>query len=101
MTFRRVLLVLHLWAALLASVFLLLLGATGSFMVYEREVDHTLNRRLVAVRPASPQLTLTELFTRLEESYPGHKVTEIRSTGRCRRSVLGSGQRSRGNGDDC
>ena len=77
MTFRRVLLVLHLWAALLASVFLLLLGATGSFMVYEREVDHILNRRLVAVRPGSPQLTLTELFTRLEKSYPGHKVTEI------------------------
>ena len=46
-------------------------------MVYEREVDHTLNRRLVAVRPGSPQLTLTELFTRLEKSYPGHKVTEI------------------------
>jgi hypothetical protein len=71
------LLVLHLWAALLASVFLLLLGATGSFMVYKREVDHILNRRLVAVRPGSPQLTLTELFTRLEKSYPGHKVTEI------------------------
>ena len=77
MTFRRVLLVLHLWAALLASVFLLLLGATGSFMVYEREVDHILNRRLVAVRPGSPQLTLTELCTRLEKSYPGHGVTEI------------------------
>lgn len=38
MTLRRILLVLHLWAALLASVFLLLLGATGSFMVYEREL---------------------------------------------------------------
>lgn len=77
MTFRRVLLVLHLWAALLASVFLLLLGATGSFMVYEREIDHVLNRRLVAVRPGSPELTLTELFTRLERAHPGHKVTEI------------------------
>jgi uncharacterized iron-regulated membrane protein len=77
MAFRRVLLVLHLWAALLASVFLLLLGATGSVMVYEREVDHVLNRRLVAVRPASPALTLTELFARLEKTHPGHRVTEI------------------------
>ena len=77
MTFRRVLLVMHLWAALLASAFLLLLGATGSVMVYEREVDHVLNRRLVAVRPASPALTLTELFARLEKSHPGHRVTEI------------------------
>lgn len=51
MTFPRILLVLHLWAALLASVFLLLLGATGSFMVYEREIDHVLNHRLVASDP--------------------------------------------------
>jgi uncharacterized iron-regulated membrane protein len=76
-TFRRILLTLHLWAALSASVFLLLLGATGSFMVYEKEVDHVLNRRLVAVRPTSPQLTLTELFMRLEDPYPGYRVTEI------------------------
>lgn len=77
MAFRRVLLALHLWAALLASVFLLLLGATGSFMVYEREIDHVLNRRLVTVQPASQPLTLTELFGRLEKSHPGHKVTGI------------------------
>ena len=77
MAFRRVLLVLHLWAALLASVLLLLLGATGSFLVYEREMDHVLNRRLVAVRPVSQPLTLTELFARLEKSHPGHRVTEI------------------------
>lgn len=77
MTLRRILLVLHLWAALLASVFLLLLGATGSFMVYEREIDHVLNRRLVAVRPASPRLNLTDLLTRLEMSHPGQTVTEI------------------------
>lgn len=77
MTFRRVLLVLHLWAALLASVFLLLLGATGSFMVYEREIDHALNRRLVAVKPASQAIPLTELFASLEKSHPGHNVTGI------------------------
>ena len=61
----------------LAGVFLLLLGATGSLLVYEREVDGLLNRRFVAVRPAPPALTLVELFTHLEKSHPGHKVTEI------------------------
>jgi uncharacterized iron-regulated membrane protein len=76
-TFRRILLVLHLWAALLASVFLLLLGATGSFMVHEKEIDHVLNRRLVAVEPAGQPLPLTELFARLEKAHPGYKVTEI------------------------
>jgi uncharacterized iron-regulated membrane protein len=77
MTFRRILLALHLWAALLASVFLLLLGATGSFMVYERGIDHVLNRRLVKIQPGSQPLTVTELFARLEKSHPGNKVTGI------------------------
>jgi len=74
---RRFLLVLHLWAALPASVFLLLLGATGSFMVYEKEIDHLLNGRLVAVQPAGQPLTVTELFARIEKAHPGFKVTEI------------------------
>ncbi|HKW33464.1 MAG TPA: PepSY-associated TM helix domain-containing protein [Candidatus Acidoferrum sp.] len=75
--FRRTVLFLHLWAALLASVFLLLLGATGSFIVYERQIDGVLNRALVAVRPAARPLTLEELFAPLEEAHPGYKVTEI------------------------
>src|SRR6184192_2761429 len=54
--FRRVLLVLHLWAALLASVSSCS-WETGSFMVYEKEVDHVLNCRLVAVQPAGESLT--------------------------------------------
>jgi len=74
---RRILLVLHLWAALLASVFLLLLGVTGSFMVYEREIDHVLNRRLVAVRPTAQPLSLGEIFAHLEQAHPGYKVTEM------------------------
>lgn len=77
MSFRRVLLFLHLWAALIAGVFLLLLGVTGSFMVYETEIDHFLNRRLVAVQPAGQPLPLNELFARLEKTHPGYKVTEM------------------------
>ncbi|HYL64758.1 MAG TPA: PepSY-associated TM helix domain-containing protein [Candidatus Methylomirabilis sp.] len=77
MSFRSVLLFLHLWAALIAGVFLLLLGVTGSFMVYESEIDHVLNRRLVAVQPTGQPLPLGELFARLEKAHPGYKVTEM------------------------
>jgi len=40
-------------------------------MVYEKEVDHVLNCRLVAVQLAGESLTLTELFARLEKAHPG------------------------------
>lgn len=52
MAFRRILLVLHLWAALLASVFLLLFlfffALTGVAMTWEGSVNNVLNRILHA-----------------------------------------------------
>jgi uncharacterized iron-regulated membrane protein len=70
-------LTLHLWAGLLASVFLLVLGLTGSLLVYERDIDHALNRRLVDVQPATEPLPLGELFGGLEKAHPGYHVTDM------------------------
>lgn len=77
MAFRRVLLTLHLWTALLASIFLLLLGVSGSFVAYEREIDGIVNRKLIAVEPTGAPLPLGDLFGRLETAHPGFKVTEV------------------------
>lgn len=70
-------LTLHLWAGLLASAFLLVLGLTGSLLVYERGIDHALNRRLVDVQPATQPLPLGKLFTGLEKAHPGYHVTDM------------------------
>src|SRR5208282_2249200 len=77
MSFRRTLLFLHLWAALLAGIFLLALGVTGGFMVFENEINRFLNRRLIEVQPAAQQLNLAELCANLEKDRPGYKVTEF------------------------
>lgn len=77
MAFRRVLLTLHLWAALLASIFLLLLGVSGSFVAYEREIDAIVNRKLIAVQPTGAPLPLSDLSKRLETAHPGFRVTEV------------------------
>ena len=70
-------LTLHLWAGLLASAFLLVLGLTGSLMVYERDIDHALNRRLFDVQPATQPLPLGKLFGGLERAHPGYHVTDM------------------------
>jgi uncharacterized iron-regulated membrane protein len=77
MSIRRVLLFLHLWAALLAGIFLLALGVTGSLMAFENEIDRFLNRRLIDVQPTPNHLSLAELITKLENDHPGYKVTDI------------------------
>lgn len=74
---RKLLLNLHLWAGLIAAVFLTLLGITGSLMVFEDEIDRALNPKLTWVTPSEKRLTLTEMKSRLEERYPGRTVLQF------------------------
>lgn len=46
LTMRKLLLSLHLYAGLVAGIFLVLLSVTGSFMVFEDEIDRALNPKL-------------------------------------------------------
>jgi len=70
-------LTLHLWAGLFASVFLLVLGLTGSLLVYERGIDHAFNKRLFHVHPATQPLPLGKLFSGLEKAHRGYHVTDM------------------------
>ena len=70
-------LTLHLCAGLLASAFLLVLGLTGCLLVWERDIDHALNRRLYQVQPAAQPLPLGKLFSGLEKAHPGYHVTDM------------------------
>jgi uncharacterized iron-regulated membrane protein len=71
---RKVLLNLHLFAGLVAGVFLILLGVTGSVMVFEDEIDRALNPKLTWIIPGGKRLTLTDVKSRLEERYPGRTI---------------------------
>jgi uncharacterized iron-regulated membrane protein len=55
----------------------LALGLTGSLLVYERGIDHALNRRLFDVQPATQPLPLGKLFSGLEKAHPGYHVTDM------------------------
>lgn len=71
---RKTVLYLHLCAGLIAAVFLILLGASGSLMVFEDEIDRALNPKLTWVIPAGEWLTLGEMKSRLEQNFPGKAV---------------------------
>jgi uncharacterized iron-regulated membrane protein len=77
LSFRNVVLTLHLWAGLLASAFLLVLGLTGCLMVYERNIDHVLNRRQLRAETTTQALPLGKLFAGLERAHPGYHVTDM------------------------
>jgi uncharacterized iron-regulated membrane protein len=70
---RRIILNLHLYAGLVAALFLALLGVTGSLIVFEDEIDGWLNPR-PAIYPGAQRLSLHALETRIENAYSGYQV---------------------------
>lgn len=72
---HKTLLFLHLWAGLIAAVFLFILGATGSIMAFENEIDHALNAKLTWIQPGPRRLTLEQMRAKIAEQYPGARVT--------------------------
>lgn len=71
---RKFLLYVHLYVGAIAAIFLFLLGLTGGVLVFEEQIDHWLNRNLVAVSASGSVLSLDELKTRLEAANPGSQV---------------------------
>jgi len=72
---RRVILTLHLVAALAAGAFVAVLGVTGSIMAFEPEIDHVVHRQLWHVTPHGPARTLAELADAASKSQDGQRPT--------------------------
>jgi uncharacterized iron-regulated membrane protein len=77
MSFHRLILWLHLWAGAIAAVFLIVLGVTGSLMVFEDDIDHALNPKLTWVHPTGSRMTVTAMQAAMEKRYPGYKVASF------------------------
>ena len=78
MTFRRTLLALHQWIGLAAGLFLIVIGASGSALVFENEIDRTLNPALSYVAVRERPLPIETLIARFERAYPDERVAGVR-----------------------
>ncbi|HSK43145.1 MAG TPA: PepSY-associated TM helix domain-containing protein, partial [Candidatus Binatia bacterium] len=65
---------LHLYMALAAGAFVLLLGLTGRIMAFEPELDHLLHRKLSYVTPAAHALSLVQIKEIVARAYPGDRI---------------------------
>ncbi|HEY6968626.1 MAG TPA: PepSY-associated TM helix domain-containing protein [Candidatus Angelobacter sp.] len=71
---RKLIFNVHLYLALLAAVFIMILGVTGSIMAFEPEIDHLLHPRLSYVKPAGPALSLAELGAVVSKRFPDDRI---------------------------
>ena len=74
---RKLLLNLHLWAGLIAALFLLLLGSSGALVAFEDEIDRALNAKLAYVKPQGQPLTLDAISTKLLTAYTEARIEEF------------------------
>src|SRR5580765_6628272 len=74
MTMHKVWLKLHLWIGLSGAVFILIMGFTGSALVFENEIDRMLNPSTSYVTPQATPLPLAELVARANAADPKDPV---------------------------
>lgn len=65
---------LHLYLALLASVFIIILGTTGSIMAFEPEIDHLLHPKLSYVKANGRAMSLAEIGMAVSKKFPGERI---------------------------
>lgn len=77
LTARRIYLAIHLWAGIIAALFLFALGVSGSIVAFENEIDRALNPKLTWIDPGQKRLTLAQMADKLRAASPGFKVVAI------------------------
>jgi uncharacterized iron-regulated membrane protein len=78
MTFRSILLKLHLYVALAIGLFLIVIGLTGASLVFEEKLDRALNPAVSYVEPQGSRLDIQDLLERVRSAEPSGRVTAVR-----------------------
>ena len=71
---RRLVLNVHLFIALIAGAFMVILGVTGSIMEFEPELDRSLHPQLSYITPGGRVLSLSEIGDAASRSFGGEPV---------------------------
>jgi uncharacterized iron-regulated membrane protein len=67
----------HLWLGLILGLYAVLVGVTGSILVFQREIDRALNPRLHYVQPAGERIPLERALESVRRAHPKLEVTGV------------------------
>jgi len=75
---RRLWLQVHLWLGLTLGAIGIVVGLSGSFLVYDHEIDVWLNPQRYAVSGSEPSHSLAEYAASVRQAVPGARIVGIR-----------------------
>jgi uncharacterized iron-regulated membrane protein len=70
MKLNRQLFKVHSWLGLINGFFLILLGLSGSALVFKKEIDDWANKKLLTVHPTTKRLPLDYFYRDITKRYP-------------------------------
>jgi len=71
---RKAFFTLHLYLALAAAAFLIIMGLTGSMMAFEPEIDRMMHRDRSYVEPGTKALSLEEIGSLMQKTFAGERI---------------------------
>jgi uncharacterized iron-regulated membrane protein len=74
---RRALFQVHLWTGLALAIYIVVLSATGSLLVYRNEINALLATRKPPFDPAAKRLTTEQIREAVQRVYPGWTITSV------------------------
>ncbi len=73
---RKIFFFCHLWIGLLLGLYFVLMGLTGSLLVFRQELDTALEARLLRVEPQEEKAPLSKVLQAIEAQY-GKKASRL------------------------
>lgn len=77
MKLRKLALIWHRYLGLTFGILLVILGLTGSALVFHREIDHALNPSLMHVTPQTEHQSIDTILASARQAYPNLQLQSI------------------------
>ncbi len=74
---RNALFQVHLWLGIALGLYYVVIGITGSIIVYKKELERAMIPRLVRVQPGTERGSLAAMISKVKQAYPQASLSNI------------------------
>jgi uncharacterized iron-regulated membrane protein len=71
---KRILLSIHKWLGLIAGIFILVMGLTGSIIVFDDEIEHFIQRNVIYQPDSDQPVSLDKAYKSIIEKHPNRDI---------------------------
>ena len=77
---------IHLWAGIIIGLYAILIGLTGSVLVFREEIEAAIEPELIVVEPRDERASLEKVAAEVSALFPNHQILGYRYLNESHRS---------------